>query len=78
MIGWARGFVPDSRAVSESDLRPVGGLVPGCRVTGAVASHQSWCMIINLGDYERVGASIDRIRRRHDSDVQDLAVTCRP
>jgi hypothetical protein len=45
----------------------------GLRVRGTVASHQPWGMIVELDEFEPVGASVDVIRREREPGIAALA-----
>ncbi|MCO1659012.1 hypothetical protein [Pseudonocardia humida] len=57
----------------EGPRRPVSELTVGLRVRGTVAGHQPWGVLVELDEFEPVGASVDVIRRQRDPGVAALA-----
>jgi hypothetical protein len=56
----------------EGPRRPVSELTVGLRVRGTVASHQPWGVIVELDEFEPVGASVDVIRRQREPGIAAL------
>jgi hypothetical protein len=52
--------------------RPLSELRQGETVRATIVSHQPWGFTAKLDAYERVGASLDTIRRRSEPGVQRL------
>lgn len=60
-------------AMPDEPKLPLSGLRAGQAVQAIVTSHQPWGITANLIAYERVGASLDVIRRGSEPSVKRLA-----
>lgn len=60
---------PSSTAPESSDRRPLSELYEGARVRGRIRRHFPFGLGVELIDYERVGASLDVIRRQIEPAV---------